>query len=64
MIKRVISKAEYKARGCAYCEDCDGHSCRFRYCPYWELDGYTDYRQYMKATGADTFAKMLREIKK
>ena len=48
---RLISKEEWKQRGCAYCLDHKKHSCKHDECPYRELDNVETYDEYLENNG-------------
>lgn len=48
---RIVSLKEWSQRGCAYCLDRKGHSCKHNECPYHELDDVKNYGEYLEKTG-------------
>lgn len=48
MEKRALTYKEKEQRGCAYCTDRVGLSCKHPECPYHELDNFRRYDDYLK----------------
>ena len=61
---RLVRQEEQKARGCPYCADATKGAwwCPYEFCPYYELDNYAKYQDYMKANGA-TVPQIIRRLK-
>lgn len=66
---REIHNEERHQRGCDYCYDiCFRYANENKYrrrlcphdvCPYIELDNFTTYKEYMKATEGKGFSKLM-----
>ena len=50
---KALDKKEMKQRGCVHCTEMKrkkrkgGNFCKYSQCPFHELDGYKDYRDFL-----------------
>ena len=62
--RRTIKSDERNQRGCQFCLDAGYHGSTgpHRVCPYTEMDGFSKYKDYLKASGGASVPQLLKNI--